>query len=230
MTATAHGQGSQVHLEDVGVQVRGRWVLRHVDLVLEAGMPVALTGASGSGKSLLCTVLAGGLRADEGGIVLDGRPLAEAEPGRIGLVLQSHGLVDGLTVAENVTLPLQARGLPPPEITRRAGAALSDVRLDDESDRLVEELSGGERQRVGVARALAGDPELLVADEPTAELDPENRRRIVRLLLAPRLPPRILVVASDDPEVVEEFPRVVELKGGSATIRPGQAGSPTSPR
>jgi putative ABC transport system ATP-binding protein len=203
------------------VSFAGRRVLGPVDLEVVAGEPVAVTGPSGSGKTVLCLTLAGAVTLAQGTIELDSRPFAADDGVAVGLVLQGHGLVEALTAEENVALPLQARAGQPGEragIARASTQALAAVGLADEAARPVGELSGGERQRVGVARALAGDPAVLVADEPTAELDPENRERVLALLTAPTTPARIVVVASDDPEVIGAFPRVIELGGG--TIRP----------
>jgi putative ABC transport system ATP-binding protein len=121
--------------------------------------------------------------------------------------------VDELTAEENVTLPLQERRLGPSDIADRTATALAAVGLDTVGRRRVDELSGGQRQRVGVARALAGQPDLLVADEPTAELDPDNRDRVLSLLLDPA-PRRIVVVASNDPEVTGACAQVLHLRDG----------------
>ena len=118
-----------------------------------------------------------------------------------------------MTAEENVALPLQQRGLPPAEVAARAGDSLAAVGLDQMGDRLAADLSGGQRQRVGVARALAGSPAIVIADEPTAELDPDNRARVLSLLLRPPSP-RIVVLASNDPEVADACGRVLHLRDG----------------
>jgi putative ABC transport system ATP-binding protein len=133
--------------------------------------------------------------------------------GIIGVVLQSHGLASGLTAEENVALPLQARGLDPDETARRCREALAAVDLDGAARRVVDGLSGGQRQRVGVARALATEPDVLVADEPTAELDPANRSRVLSLMLDGP-PERIVLVASNDPEVAAACHQVLHLRDG----------------
>lgn len=203
-----------LELDQLGVDLGGHCVLEEIDLVVAAGAPVGLTGASGSGKTVLCLVLAGALAPTRGHVLLDGRPFDAGDGTPIGLILQTHGLVGGLTAEENVALPLHARGLGRDEIGQRSSRALASVGLAGQATRPVEELSGGEHQRVGIARALAGDPAVLIADEPTAELDPENREIVVGLLLAHAERPNIVVVASDDSEVVGAFPRVVELHHG----------------
>lgn len=208
------GHAPALHLSHVGLDLGGRTVLEDIDLVLEAGMPVAVAGPSGAGKTLLCLVIAGAFEPSRGSMQLE---TGTEVPGAIaptGLVLQTHGLISGLTAEENVALPLQARNVRGDDVARRTSTALGDVGLSEHAARSVDELSGGERQRVGIARALAADPVVLVADEPTAELDPENRERVLRLLTGHARRGRIVVVASDDPEVIGACERTVELDGG----------------
>lgn len=228
--AAGEGPGLRLRLEGVGVDLGGRPVLDGIHLLLEAGEPVALTGPSGSGKTILCLVLAGALAPSRGTVRLNERPWpAAGDPGRAGtegadqhmatevagLILQTHGLVQGLTATENVALPLQARRVPRPEAARRTAQALADVGLEKHAARPVDGLSGGERQRVGIARALALDPAVLVADEPTAELDPTNRERVLRLLKGHASKGRVVVIASDDPEIVNSCGRTVVLEHGA---------------
>ncbi len=149
-------------------------------------------------------------------MLVDGRPIStDADRGgiRFGVVLQTQGLVAEMTAQENVALPLQERRLPALEVSTRATEALRSVGLGDVHDRVTAELSGGQRQRVGVARALAGSPEIVIADEPTGELDPDNRARVLALLVDPS-PDRIVVIASNDPEVVDACRRVLHLRDG----------------
>jgi ABC-type lipoprotein export system ATPase subunit len=203
----------RLELVQLGVELGGHAVLEGIDLVIDGGLPMALTGPSGSGKTVLCLVLAGALAPSRGQVLLNDRPFC-AGATSIGLILQSHGLAEGLTAEENVALPLQARGLSRAEIGRCSSRALASVGLGGLETRRIEELSGGEHQRVGIARALAGDPAVLIADEPTSELDPENRQIVLGLLLDHAAKSNVVVVASDDPEVVATFPQVVELDRG----------------
>jgi putative ABC transport system ATP-binding protein len=205
-------------LDGVGLEVHGRRPFWGVDVRIEAGIPVLLTGPSGSGKTLLCMILAGLVPPTVGQIRSGGRFLEELSPSRVAVVLQNHGLVSGLTALENVALPLQERHLDPSEITKRSREALTRVGLADEADRPAGDLSGGEQQRVGIARAVAGDPAVLIADEPTSELDPENRERVLSVLIDQDMRrKRIVVVASDDPEVAKRFERVFVLGDGTVT-------------
>ena len=237
MTEAESTQGARLRVEHVGVLLGGRWVLHDVDLVLDPGSPVALTGPSGSGKTVLCLVIGGALRPSRGQVYIDGGagdggagdvagPRGHMGEVTTGIVLQTHGLVSGLTAEENVALPLQARRLAREEIARRTARALADVGLERHAERLVDELSGGERQRVGIARALAGGPAVLVADEPTAELDPDNRARVLGLFEAHARRGNVVVIASDDPEVVAACGRVVTLDRGTVVAQ--GAGAPGS--
>lgn len=217
---------ARLRLEEVGVDLGGRTVLDDVNLVLHGGEALGLTGPSGSGKTVLSLVLAGALQATRGTVRLEGGP----DPGAAalpvaalsGAVLQVHGLVDGLSAEENVALPLQARRIDRAEVARRVSDALRDVDLVKHAARSVEELSGGERQRVGIARALALEPVVLVADEPTAELDSGNRERVLLLLMARARAGAIVAIASDDPEVLGVCGRVALVDRGHVRVQPPQ--------
>ena len=232
VTRQPDGAAAELRVEEMAVDFGGRRVLEGVNLVLAAGETIAITGPSGSGKTVLCLVLGRALRPTRGTVRLD-RYASEVpieSPSSMGpteaaltadgaysagLILQTHGLVAGLTAEENVALPLQARRLPREDVAARTARALADVGLERHAGRPVDELSGGERQRVGIARALALDPEVLVADEPTSELDPGNRNRVLSLLRDLARRGRIVAIASDDPEVAAACSRVVVLDQGT---------------
>jgi len=206
----------QLRTERLGVDFGPRTALDDITLVAESGRPVALTGPSGSGKTVLLHALAGLLVPTRGRVFFEGGPAADDKVGtthRIGVVLQTHGLAPGLSAAENVALPLQARGLRRGDIATRCQDALAAMDLLGAANRLVDDLSGGQRQRVGVARALAGRPDVVVADEPTAELDPSNRARVLAALLDPSLG-RVVLIASNDPEVADACAHALRLRDG----------------
>jgi putative ABC transport system ATP-binding protein len=192
----------------------GRRILDGVSLELRAGERVAVTGHSGVGKTTLLHTLAG-LEPPASGRVTVGDDVAgEGTRTRIGLVPQHHGLVALLTAAENVELALQAARRPRGGIADAARAALEDVGLGRRTEHLVDELSGGEQQRVAVARALALAPEVLLADEPTAELDAENRTRVLDALHRAALAGVAVLLTTHDDEVAAVCDRRFHLDAG----------------
>jgi putative ABC transport system ATP-binding protein len=217
---------SELRAEGLVLDLGGRTVLQGIGLTARAGEPLAVSGPSGSGKTVLLLVLAGLISPTRGTVLVDGAPMRSGHDRSdvgVGIVLQTQGLVPELTADENVALPLQGRGLAAGDVTDRAKSALTAVGLGAVGNRLAGELSGGQRQRVGVARALAGAPAIVIADEPTAELDPDNRALVLSLLLGstPLLdsaPPRIVVVASNDPEVSSACHHVLHLRDGRMDV------------
>ncbi|MHB8556407.1 MAG: ABC transporter ATP-binding protein [Candidatus Dormibacteria bacterium] len=211
---------SEIRLEQVTVRAGGRAILSEIDLTIRAGESLAVTGPSGSGKTTLLLLAAGLQLPSQGRVLVDGQPLSQADRSRqrFGVVLQNHGLVSVLTAAENIALPLQARGLPTAEVAGSTASALAAVGLAGTADSLVQDLSGGQQQRVAVARAVVGTPEAVLADEPTSELVAEQRKIIIGLLLRQARQGRVLVIASHDPEVVEACDRVARLVDGRQLV------------
>jgi putative ABC transport system ATP-binding protein len=204
--------GIQLHYE-----VAGQAVLDGVDVRAEPGRMLAVCGPSGAGKSSLLALLGGLLAPSGGSISFDGVAVRVGDPAlrrRVALVLQGYGLVTALTARENVAITLQAHGLARDDVRNRTETALADVGLVEVADHLIEDMSGGQQQRVAVARALAGAPDVLLADEPTAELDAENRERIIDLLAAAARAGSVVVIASHDPDVVGRCDDVLELDAG----------------
>ncbi len=203
--------------EDVGVRGREASVLSGVSLHAAPGRMVAVTGSSGSGKTTLLSVLGGLLAPDAGTATYDRGPVGTTagEP-RAGtaLVLQTYGLVPSLTAAENVVVALRARGWAPAEAGRLAVEALDRVLVGNLSERLVTELSGGQLQRVAVARALAVVPDVLLADEPTSELDEHHRDLVVAELREEAKRGAAVVLATHDPEVAALCDDEVHLVDG----------------
>jgi putative ABC transport system ATP-binding protein len=195
----------------------GRRIVDEVDVDVVPRRILAVTGPSGSGKSTLLAVLAGLVAADGGTI----DPADPAERAALsGVVFQSYGLLPVLTAAENVELPLQLRGLDRDEVRELAEIALARAGLPDIPDRLAEELSGGQRQRVAVARALAVSPALLVADEPTAELDADTAALVLHALRAEANSGAAVVIATHDPEVAAVCDAQLHLVDGRVVESP----------
>ena len=184
---------------------------------------VAIEGPSGSGKSTLLGLLAGLEPPDEGSVTVLGHDLARLSATerarlrqrRIGIVFQTFGLVAGLNVGDNVALPLALAGMPVGERMARAAATLDEVGLGHAAPARIDQLSGGERQRVGIARALAGDPALILADEPTGSLDETQGRDVLRLLgEAVRRRGASLVLVTHDPASAALADRRYRMRDG----------------
>jgi ABC-type lipoprotein export system ATPase subunit len=190
--------------------------LRGVSCTLRPGAQVGLTGPSGSGKSTLLHLLAG-LDKPTGGTIawpgLDGSP--EGRPGVIGIVFQGPSLLPPLDVTENIALPLLLAGFTEAQARERATTALHDVELDELAARLPEELSGGQAQRVAVARALAVRPQVILADEPTGQLDSAHAAQVVGLLLgAATMLGAALVLSTHDLTIAERLPERWQMADG----------------
>jgi len=192
-----------------------------VDLLVERGEMVSIVGPSGSGKSTLLNLIGGLDRPSSGEIRIDDKPIASLSDDdltrlrrdKIGFIFQFFNLLPSLTCLENVALPLHLKGLPRKHIEKRAQELLELVQLGKRVDHLPDELSGGERQRVAIARALAFSPPILLADEPTGNLDTHTGAEILRLVhdLHDRLNATILIV-THDLGVAESCPRTVTLR------------------
>ncbi len=198
-------------------------VLHAIDLQVAAGELVAIVGPSGSGKSTLLHLLGALDRPDAGSIEIGGRPLAGFRPGQladfrnrtIGFVFQFHQLLPDFTALENVMLPGRIAGIAPLRAHDRALALLAEVGLEHRLDHFPNELSGGERQRVALCRALALEPPLLLADEPTGNLDPASGEGVFDLLL--NLQSRhgtTGILVTHNPEIARRCTRILRLEGG----------------
>ena len=198
-------------------------VIRGLDLSVEAGSRVAITGASGCGKSTLLSIL-GGLDRVDGGSVRVGswhldsvqeRELTEFRGTAVGFVFQFHYLLKDFTALENVAMPAYMRGGKRRDAFERAAVLLSDMGLAERLDHIPSRLSGGERQRAAIARALINRPSLVLADEPTGNLDVDSARSVKELLFG--LSERYgttLVLATHDPSLAAEADLGYRLEGG----------------
>ncbi|WP_263979070.1 ABC transporter ATP-binding protein [Streptomyces aculeolatus] len=194
-----------------------------VDLDIPAGQTLAVTGPSGCGKSTLLHLLAGLDRPDEGEVWLGGqridrfgqRALARLRRRAVGFVHQDFHLMDELTAAENVELPALLAGNSPRTARRRAAALLDRAGLADRDRHLPSELSGGQRQRVAIARALVNEPLVVLADEPTGNLDTAATHDVLRLFSDLRDAGQTLVLVTHDERVAATAGRVVSLRDGA---------------
>lgn len=220
--SAADGQGAVaghgvLALEDVSLNVGGRWALARLSLELHPGQVTALSGPSGSGKTTLLSIAGGIVKPTTGFSAYGGHHMwqGDGDPRHeVAFVLQVYGLVPILSARENVAVALRARGVSPAEADERADEELSRFHIGDLGDRQVEELSGGQMQRVACARAFAVSPEILLADEPTSELDEGNREHVMDQLRIEASRGAVVVVATHDPAVVDAADRTLVLDEG----------------
>jgi len=196
--------------------------LEDVHLTIPAGDYLALMGPSGSGKSTLLHILGCLDRPTAGTYVLDGREvgslpetdLAEVRSRKIGFVFQFFHLVPRLTAAGNVELPMTLAGIRPAERRERVAAALKAVGLTDRAEHRPDQLSGGQRQRVAIARATVMGPSILLADEPTGNLDRASGHEIIELIESMNRSGLTVVVVTHDPEVGRRARRILTIVDG----------------
>ena len=196
-----------------------------LDLEVHAGEFVSVIGPSGSGKSTLLHMLGALDRPDSGQVLLDGQDLAQVRrldrvrARSIGFIFQLHNLLPTLTALENVELPLRALGLERRERAERARALLDAVDLPDRTGHRPAELSGGQRQRVAVARALVNDPKVVLADEPTGDLDQAAGRRVMDLLWRLREERGLtIVLVTHNLESAARAQRTIQILDGKVAI------------
>jgi putative ABC transport system ATP-binding protein len=197
--------------------------LEGIDLLIAKGEMASLVGPSGSGKSTMLNLIGGLDRPSLGEVELDGQPLSKLSDDeltrvrrdKIGFIFQFFNLLPTLSCLENVSLPLHLRGWPRKRVEERARELLDTVKLGARVDHLPDELSGGERQRVAIARALSVYPPILLADEPTGNLDTHTGAEILKLIhdLHDRLGATVLVVTHDK-TVADSCPRTIQLRDG----------------
>jgi len=192
-------------------------VLDGVDLELAAGEKLAVVGPSGSGKTTLLALLGGLARPTAGEVRVEGAPLQGLAGPALGVavVLQGYGLVSLLTASENVEIAVRAAGGSLAQARGRTAEVLAAVGLASHAGQLVDDLSGGQQQRVAVARALAQEPRILLADEPTAELDAKMRSLVLARMLEVTDRGTALVLATHDPDVAARCDRILDLGAGS---------------
>jgi cell division transport system ATP-binding protein len=210
-----------------GSRIGATPVLAGLSFTLEAGSFTWILGPSGVGKSTVLRLMHLALRPTAGQIEILGVPVAGARPEtlprlrrRIGVVFQDYRLLPYLTAFENVALPLRLAGRPEPEIAADVAELLRWVGLADRADALPPTLSGGEQQRIAFARAVVARPDLLVADEPTGNLDAVQARRLLALLAEMNRLGTTIVVATHSEELVDYMPApALVLQGGQARLR-----------
>jgi putative ABC transport system ATP-binding protein len=213
-----HGIGKTFHTDDVETRA-----LSNVELAITKGEFVSINGPSGSGKSTLLSLLGLLDVPTQGEYRIDGQDTAKLDPVRraamrnksIGFIFQAFNLIGDLTVEENVELPLTYRNnMPATERKKRVAEALDAVRMSHRARHLPAQLSGGQQQRVAVARAVAGDPLILLADEPTGNLDSKNGDAVMELLEGLHAKGATICMVTHNPDYAQKATRVVHLFDG----------------
>ena len=196
--------------------------VKDIDFQAKAGELVLLLGPSGSGKTTLLTLIAGLLRPSEGSIKLFRNPiesyskseLQKLRAQKIGFIFQTFLLIDALTSSQNIELVMKFNSKPKREARKTSTALLKDLRIEYLADKLPSSMSQGEKQRVAVARAVANNAELILADEPTASLDTENGSIIIELLSSFARNNKCVIVASHDLRLKKYADRIIYLENG----------------
>jgi len=199
--------------------------LKDIDLSVEKGECVILRGVSGSGKTTLLSIIAGLDHPSSGEVKVEGESIAKLPDrhlsrfrGRhIGMIFQHYNLMEHLNARDNVAVPLIPMDLSMDEVRQKVRRAMERANIAHKADQNAGRLSGGEKQRVAIARALAADPEIILCDEPTANLDRDNARRFLEILAELHTLGKTILIATHDP-IFEELPfeaRVVEMENGS---------------
>jgi putative ABC transport system ATP-binding protein len=197
-------------------------VLKDVSLNVAKGEFVAVCGPSGSGKTTLLNIISGIDKPTSGKIIVFGENLTEKDEdfladfrcNNVGFVFQSYNLVSTLTVAENIAFPMEWSRKPVKEIEERVAELLNTVGLQHRANHFPAQLSGGEQQRVAFARALANDPELLLADEPTGNLDAKNGQKIVQILQMLKTNGQTVIVSTHDAQIIQLADQTLCLEDG----------------
>ena len=212
-----------ISFEKVSKKYQDQTALADVSFSMKAGEMAFLTGHSGAGKSTLLSLIPGIEKPDQGRVVVDGKDIGKLKENRlphlrrrIGFVFQQHRLLFDRSVFDNVSLPLQICGTTPEQSESRVRAALRKVGLDDKVKLNPKVLSAGEQQRVGIARAIVNRPLILLADEPTGNLDPELSEEIIRLFMEFNGVGVTVLIASHDLPLIGKFDcRIIHLNHGT---------------
>jgi putative ABC transport system ATP-binding protein len=199
------------------------YALRGIDLEIDKGEFICIEGPSGSGKTTLLNLIGGLDYPTRGKVFIEGKDIYEFSPDKlaefrlnnIGFIFQAYNLIDVLTVLENVEFPLLLKKIPKKERRRRAMEYLVKVGIEELANRKPPELSGGQQQRVAIARSLVSNPKLVLADEPTANLDSKTGLNIIELMRKLNEDEgTTFIFSSHDPKVIENAKRVIKLRDG----------------
>ena len=222
LAVSAHSLCKAYQMGDSEVEV-----LRDVTLNIATGKFVAICGPSGSGKTTLLNMISGIDKPTSGKIIVFGEDLTEKDEDfladfrckNVGFVFQSYNLVSTLTVAENIAFPMEWSRKPEKEVEERVAELLETLGLPQRANHFPAQLSGGEQQRVAFARALANDPQLVLADEPTGNLDTKNGQKITQILQMLKTNGKTVIVSTHDAQIMELADQTLCLEDGRLASR-----------
>ena len=211
-----------IKFEDVSKSISENQILKSINLTISEGEFISITGHSGAGKSTLVHILIGNIYPDSGRVLVENFEVSALPPKflqkyrrNIGVVFQDYKLLPDKKIFENVAFPLEVCGEKDSVIYDKVIETLEKVQLVKLADRFPRELSGGEKQRAGIARAIIHDPKILIADEPTGNLDPESSAQIIDLLLKINSEGKTVILATHSIEAVNRIKkRVIKLENG----------------
>ncbi|MCA9371006.1 MAG: ATP-binding cassette domain-containing protein [Candidatus Peregrinibacteria bacterium] len=212
-----------IELKNVSKSYGKTTVLQNISFTVNPGEFVCITGPSGAGKSTLLHLLTGAETVTKGSIEIDGVNLNIVPPGalqifrqRLGIVFQDYKLLKNRTIAENIAFPLEVCGVPDSDIAKRVRTVLKLVELTKHADSLPSEISGGEKARAAVGRAVVHDPMIILADEPTGNIDPNQSKTILNLFNEIHASGTTIILATHDTALVDALnTRVIELSDGA---------------
>jgi putative ABC transport system ATP-binding protein len=202
-------------------------VLKNVNLTISKAQFTVIYGASGAGKTTLLNIISGIDKLSSGEIIVDQEDLTQKTENalsdyrcqKIGFIFQTYNLVSTLTVAENIAFPMEWTRKPPEDIEKRVQLLLQTIGLENRSNHFPAQLSGGEQQRVAFARALANDPPIILADEPTGNLDTKNAQKILQVLQLLKSEGKTIIISSHDPQIRMLADQVLFLENGSLAVK-----------
>ena len=202
----------------------GREVVRDLSLTLEQGQLLCILGASGCGKTTTLNMIGGFLEPDSGSVRLDGQDITRIPPEQrpVTTVFQSYGLFPHMTVLQNVVYGLKFRGVKREQARQKGMRYLEMVGLADYASAYIQEISGGQQQRVAIARAIAAQPPVILADEPTGNLDSASSKEILQILKSMHEQGKTVILITHDNEIAAQAKRVIKIKDGKVESDSGQ--------
>lgn len=213
-----------IELIEINKQYREKSALRDINIRFKEGELVILKGVSGSGKTTILSLISALLKPSSGEVIVDGKKLSkiadhfasEFRRDNIGFIFQRYNLIPNMSVADNILLPLRPLNLPKEDLMKRLEDLLRLYKLEEYKDTLSQNLSGGQQQRVAIARAIVNDPKIILADEPTSNLDKKLSLEFIEQIKALKSENKTVIIATHDPLFFElDFvDRIVEIEDG----------------